>query len=364
MSVEAIKDQAAPARAIRVVVVDDSALIREMLSAILNRDPEIEVVGAARDPLIARDMIKQHNPDVVTLDIEMPRMDGLAFLEKIMTLRPMPVVMISSLTQAGADATMQALEIGAVDFVGKPAMDLRAGVAEMAADIVAKVKAAARARVRGGRRAAPSATAAKPIGFRSTEKIVAIGASTGGVEAIREVVCALPADSPAILATQHMPERFTSTFAARLDTVAKVKVAEAVDGQRVLPGHVYIAPGGRHLELSRSGANFVTRLTDAPPVSGHRPSVDVLFRSVAAVAGANSVGVILTGMGKDGAAGLLEMRQAGARTVGQDEASCTVYGMPKVAYELGAVERQAPLGDIATKLLDACGSEKLRAVRV
>ncbi len=354
-----------PANSIKVIIVDDSALIRELLTSILSADPEIKVVGAARDPLIAREMIKAHNPDVVTLDIEMPRMDGLAFLEKIMTLRPMPVVMISSLTQAGADATFRALEIGAVDFVAKPTMDLRSGVSELSDEIIRKVKAAARARVRGGRREPRPATAANaPIGYRSTEKIVAIGASTGGVEAIREVACALPADSPAILITQHMPEKFTTSFAQRLDTLTKTKVVEAQGGERVLPGHIYIAPGSRHLELARSGANFVTRLHDGPPVSGHRPSVDVLFHSVADVAGENSVGVILTGMGRDGADGLAAMRKAGARTIGQNEASCVVYGMPKAAYEVGAVEREYPLSEVAEALLSACGGQKLRAVRV
>lgn len=349
---------------VRVLVVDDSALMRQMISTILDADPEISVVGTARDPYIARDMIKEMNPDVVTLDIEMPRMDGLSFLEKIMTLRPMPVVMISSLTQQGADASLKALEIGAVDIVSKPAMDLQQGISELGEDIRTKVKLAATARIRGRKPQNTSRAASVPIGYNSTEKLVAVGASTGGVEALREVVCALPPDSPALVVTQHMPATFTATFANRLDGSANVKVMEARDGQRVLPGHVYIAPGDRHLELARSGANYMCRLHDGPPVSGHRPSVDVLFESVATAAGSNAIGVILTGMGKDGAKGLLSMRNSGAWTIGQDEASSVVYGMPKVAYEYGGVALQLPLSEIATGILAACGGEKMRAVRV
>ncbi len=352
---------------IRTLVVDDSALMREILTAILKSDPDIEVVGAARDPFVAREMIKKTNPDVVTLDIEMPKMDGLGFLEKIMTLRPMPVVMISSLTQAGADATLQALELGAVDFVSKPAMDLKSGMEEKRQEIVEKVRQAARARVRGGRQAprAPSSAEQRTrLRFRSTEKIIGIGASTGGVEALREVICELPSDAPAVLVTQHMPEQFTKTFAQRLNSLARVQVTEAKDGQRVLPGHVYLAPGHSHLELTRSGANFLCRVFEGAPVSGHCPSVDVLLNSIAKIAGENGVGAILTGMGRDGAAGLLAMRQAGARTFGQDEASCVVYGMPRVAFENGAVESQLPLSRICLGLLEAAGGEKVRAVRV
>jgi two-component system chemotaxis response regulator CheB len=351
---------------VRVLVVDDSALMRQMLSAMLAEDPEIEVVGSAPDPHYAREKIKALNPDVVTLDVEMPRMDGLSFLEKIMTLRPMPVVMISSLTQKGADATLQALELGAVDFVAKPQSDLENRLSSKQGEICEKVKAAARARVTAREATDYSKErAARPrTGYSSTERIVAIGASTGGVEALREVICRMPADSPAIIMTQHMPEKFTRSFADRLNGLAAMTVKEAADGDRVMPGHAYLAPGDRHLELVRSGADYRCRLTDAPPVSGHRPSVDVLFRSVAKSAGKNAIGVILTGMGKDGADGLLELRDAGGLTLGQDEASCVVYGMPKVAFERGAVMKQLPLSKIADGILDLCGDAKTRLIRV
>jgi two-component system chemotaxis response regulator CheB len=350
---------------IRVLIVDDSALIRQMLGQLLASDPAISVVGAAPDPLVAREMIKSLNPDVVTLDIEMPRMDGLAFLEKIMTLRPMPVVMISSLTQKGADTALRALEIGAVDYVAKPTIGLSEGFPALRDEIVGKVKAAARARVRPLSREAT--TAARPsfaAGYSSSEKLIAIGASTGGVEALQSVLTAFPADAPAILVTQHMPALFTTSFANRLNQFCAVTVTQARDGERVLPGHVYIAPGGLHLELARSGANYVCRVHDHAPVSGHRPSVDVLFRSVAQAAGANSVGVILTGMGKDGAAGLLDMRQAGASTIGQDEATCVVYGMPKAAHDCGATEVELPLTKIPEQVLRHCRATAGRAVRV
>jgi len=350
---------------ISVLVVDDSALVRQMLTHLLDNDPEIKVVGSAADPYVARDKIKQLNPDVVTLDVEMPRMDGLEFLEKIMTLRPMPVVMVSSLTQQGADATIRALELGAVDFVAKPTADLAVGLEEQAAELVSKVKAAARATVRP-RTARPAATTpVKAHGYLSTEKIFAIGASTGGVEALREVLAELPPDSPATLVTQHMPGGFTTSFANRLDGICAVSVREAADGDRALPGHVYIAPGEKHLELARSGANYICRLTDGPPVSGHKPSVDVLFRSVADKAAKNAVGIILTGMGRDGAAGMLELRQAGARTIGQDEKSCTVYGMPRAAMEAGAVEAQYPISHVAREMLKLVRSDKaVSSVRV
>jgi two-component system chemotaxis response regulator CheB len=351
---------------VRVLIVDDSALVRQMLSELLASDPGIAVVGTAPDPIVARQKIKDLNPDVVTLDIEMPNMDGLAFLEKIMTLRPTPVLMVSSLTQKGADATLSALELGAVDCIGKPTVDLRHGLAALREELVAKVKAAATARVAGRRLRQTAATGALKTGpgYSSTEKIIAIGASTGGVEALKDVIVALPANSPAIVVTQHMPEHFTASFAARLDRNCAVTVSEAADGVRVLPGHVYIAPGNRHLELARSGANYVCRLTDEPPVSGHRPSVDVLFHSVARAAGANAVGVILTGMGKDGAAGLREMRAAGARTLGQDEATCVVYGMPKAAMMAGGVEVELPLERIAGEMLKLCHSAGGGAIRV
>lgn len=351
---------------VRVLIVDDSALIRQMLTQMLASDPDIDVVDTAADPYVARQKIKQLNPDVITLDIEMPRMDGIEFLHKIMTLRPMPVVMVSSLTQEGAGATLQALEIGAVDFVAKPTHDLQAGLEEKRSELIAKVKAAAQANIRA---AAVSSSAPRPVlrqgpGYSSTEKIVAVGASTGGVEALSEVLRALPADSPAILVTQHMPANFTSTFARRLDGICAITVTEARDGARVLPGHAYLAPGDRHLRLSRNGANYECRVGGQDRVTGHCPSVDVLFQSVATAAGANAIGVILTGMGKDGAEGLLAMRTAGAHTLGQDEASCVVYGMPRVAYEIGGVETQLPLSGVSASILQLCTQDSKRNIRV
>jgi two-component system chemotaxis response regulator CheB len=350
---------------IRVLIVDDSALVRQMLGQILSSDPSLTVVGAAPDPLIAREMIKSLNPDVVTLDVEMPRMDGLAFLEKIMTLRPMPVLMISSLTQKGAELALRALELGAVDYVAKPTIGISDGLATLREEIVAKVKLAAMARVRTpATRSAAGANRLSAAGFSSSEKLIAIGASTGGVEALQAVLTAFPANAPAILIAQHMPPMFTASFARRLDQICAVTVTEAKDGERVLPGHVYIAPGSHHLELARSGANYVCRLGDGPLVSGHRPSVDTLFRSVARMAAANAVGIILTGMGKDGAAGLLEMRQAGASTIGQNEASCVVYGMPKAAHDCGATEVELPLEKIPNQVLHHCRAIAGREVRV
>jgi two-component system chemotaxis response regulator CheB len=350
---------------IRVVVVDDSALMRQMISAMLTAEPGIEVVAVANDPYQAREQIKATNPDVVTLDVEMPRMDGITFLEKIMTLRPLPVVMVSSLTQTGTDATLRALEIGAVDCVAKPAGGMIAeGKAQFRDELVAKVRAAASARIRPRKLVEPTAPATVGPGYSSSEIVVAIGASTGGVEALHRVLQALPADSPAVIITQHMPPAFTASFAARLDRECAIVVAEARDGVRVLPGHAYIAPGGRHLELGRSGANYVCKLHDGPPVSGHRPSVDVLFRSVARSAGRNALGVIMTGMGRDGADGLLEMRNAGARTMGQDEASCVVYGMPKVARDVGAVEVEVPLQKIAPEIVARCYGPASRRLRI
>jgi two-component system chemotaxis response regulator CheB len=337
---------------IRVLIIDDSALMRQMLSEILSADPDIEVVGTAADPAVARERIKALSPDVLTLDIEMPVMDGLSFLEKLMALRPMPVLVVSTLTQKGADAAIRALELGAVDSVGKPLADIRNGMAALSAELTAKVKAAAKARPRARmtRKAAPTPLAVDP-GLSTAGRIVAIGASTGGVEAIQQVITPLPANAPAILITQHMPPGFTSSFARRLDAQCDVTVLEATDGRRILPGHVYIAPGARHLELARSGAHYECRLHDGPPVSGHRPSVDVLFRSVAVAAGSSAVGMILTGMGRDGADGLLAMRRAGARTYGQSETSCLIYGMPKAAIVAGAVETELPLDRLAAEIV-------------
>lgn len=350
---------------IRVLIVDDSSFVRQVLTEMLSRDDAIEVVGAAPNPLVAREMIKTFNPDVLTLDIEMPRMDGLMFLDKIMSLRPMPVVMISSLTQKGAETALRALEMGAVDYVAKPTIGLAEGLAALADEIVSKVKIAASARVRPLQQAKPAAspTGPKPA-FDSSEKIIAVGASTGGVEALQQLLMAFPPDAPAILVTQHMPAMFTESFARRLDKCCTIGVCQAEDGERVLPGHAYIAPGGLHLELARNGANYVCRLHDQATVSGHRPSVDVLFRSVARAAGANAIGIILTGMGKDGASGLLDMRRAGAATIGQDEATCVVYGMPKAAADCGAVQTELPLSKIPARALDICQSMSARGVRV
>ncbi len=350
---------------IRVLVVDNSALMREMISTMLSSDPEIEVVGAVPDPLVAREKIKQLNPDVLTLDVEMPRMDGISFLEKIMTLHPMPVVMISSLTQEGAEATMRALELGAVDFIAKPTMNLQSGLKAKQEEIVAKVKAASRARVQK-RDPHPGGGIAlkRPVNYSSTEKVILIGASTGGVEALHHVILQMPPDSPAILITQHMPEQFTASFARRLDNSAQIRVSEAKDGERVLPGHAYIAPGDRHLRLGRSGANYICAVKGTERVSGHCPSVDVLFHSAAESAGKNAIGVILTGMGKDGADGLLAMRKSGAHTVGQDEASCVVYGMPKVANEVGGVESELPLTKIAQEIMNLSAEGGKRAIRI
>ncbi|MBI2381810.1 MAG: chemotaxis response regulator protein-glutamate methylesterase [Gammaproteobacteria bacterium] len=337
---------------IKVLIVDDSALIRSLLTQILNHQEGIAVVGAAPDPYAARELIKQLNPDVLTLDVEMPRMDGLEFLEKLMRLRPMPVVMISSLTEEGSEITFRALELGAVDFIAKPKLGIQAGLEAYAETIAEKIRAAAQAHPRPIA-PAPPASRASPAqaGFVGTEKVLMIAASTGGTEAIREVLQGLPPDAPGILIAQHMPPGFTRSFAQRMDRLTGLTVREAQGGERLLPGHVYIAPGDAHLCLARSGANYVTELSQAPPVNRHRPSCDVLFDSAARTAGANAFGLILTGMGKDGAAGLLAMRQAGAWTLAQDEASCVVYGMPKEAAQIGAACDIAPLEQIAERLL-------------
>ena len=337
----------------RVLIVDDSALVRQLLSELLSADPAFEVVGTAADPLIARDKIKQLKPDVLTLDVEMPRMDGLTFLENLMRLHPLPVLMVSSLTERGAEVTLQALELGAVDYVTKPKMDVASGLQAYAQELRDKLKVVARARV-GGR--APRAAAPRLTGpvFRTTEKLIAIGASTGGTEAIKVVLEQMPADAPAIVITQHIPAAFSGPFAARMDRSSAMSVCEAQDGQQIVPGHAYIAPGGLHLTVARNGARYVCRLNEEPPENRHRPSVDVMFRSVAHHAGANAVAAILTGMGDDGARGMLEMRQAGAHTVVQDEASSVVWGMPGSAVRLQAAEQVLPLDHIAARLLDLC----------
>jgi two-component system chemotaxis response regulator CheB len=339
---------------IRVLVVDDSATMRSLITAALTRDPEIEVVGAAGDPFEARGMIKALNPDVVTLDIEMPNMNGIEFLEKIMRLRPMPVVMVSSLTQAGAEMTLRALELGAVDCVGKPTN--ATGTAEALAEVAEKVRAAARASVRTKADAVPAT--ARRLNYVPSGDVVAIGSSTGGVEALLSILSQFPETCPPTVITQHMPATFTASFAARLDRSSGAKVQEAVDGALLEPGKVYVAPGGAtHLEVVRS-AGLRCRLVQGDPVSGHRPSVDVLFNSVAQAVGEKAVGAILTGMGRDGAQGLLAMRKAGARTVGQDEQSCVVYGMPRTAFELGAVEKQVTLSSMGQTILDLASARR------
>jgi len=351
---------------IRVLIVDDSALVRQLLTELLTADPEIEVVGVAPDPMVAREKIKQLHPDVLTLDVEMPRMDGLTFLENLMRLRPMPVVMVSSLTEHGAEVTLQALELGAVDFVTKPKLDVVKGLNDYADELREKVKTAARSRVRspgatpapgllrsGG--PVPAATEKKPRMFRTTDRLIAIGASTGGTEAIKVVLERMPPDAPAIVITQHIPAQFSGPFAQRMDRLCAMSVCEAQDGQLILPGHAYIAPGGRHLMVRRDGARYVCKLTDDDPVNRHRPSVDVLFKSVAEHAGPNAVGVILTGMGDDGARGLKLMRDAGARTLVQDEATSVVWGMPGVAWRIGAAEQLLPLERIADETLALIG---------
>ena len=346
--------------AARVLVVDDSATMRGLITAVLSSDPEVSVVGQAGDALEAREAIKKLNPDVVTLDIEMPNMNGLDFLEKIMRLRPMPVIMVSSLTHRGAEATLAALEIGAFDCVGKPGR----GDTRPFLDLAEKVKAAARS-LRHRRPVGvpplahePPPTAMPTVDFRAGRKIIAIGSSTGGVEALITVLQKFPANCPPTVITQHMPPTFTKSFAERLNRLCAPQVQEAFDGARLEIGRIYLAPGGeRHLQVSNSAAPSC-RLIDRDPVNGHRPSVDVLFDSVAELAGKNAVGVILTGMGRDGAQGLLKMRQAGARTLGQNEKTCVVYGMPRVAHELGAVEQQLPLGSIGEEILKMTAARK------
>ncbi|BEP93640.1 chemotaxis response regulator protein-glutamate methylesterase [Acidovorax sp. sif1233] len=352
-------------RKIRVIVVDDSALVRSLLSEIINRQRDMECIGTANDPLVAREMIRELNPDVITLDVEMPRMDGIDFLGRLMRLRPMPVVMISTLTERGAEVTMKALELGAVDFVAKPRVGLASGLNDLATQIVDKIRVAAVAQVRraparettaaggagSGAGAAPAMPASALLGRLSTEKLICIGASTGGTEAIKEVLVQMPADSPAIVITQHMPPGFTTSFAARLNGLCQITVKEAVNGERILPGHAYIAPGGTQFHVARSGANYVAVVDDGPPVNRHKPSVEVLFKSAAAVVGRNAFGIMLTGMGNDGAAAMKEMKDAGSYNYVQDEASCIVFGMPREAIAHGAADEVLPLGQIASALI-------------
>ncbi len=340
---------------IRVLSVDDSALMRQIMTEIINSHSDMEMVATAPDPLVARDLIKKFNPDVLTLDVEMPRMDGLDFLEKLMRLRPMPVVMVSSLTGKGSEVTLRALELGAIDFVTKPQLGIREGMLAYSEMIAEKVRTAAKASLAAHKPlSAPTTLKAGPLKagpLLSSEKLIAIGASTGGTEAIRHVLQSLPLSSPALLITQHMPPGFTRSFADRLNKLCQIGVKEAEDGERVLPGHAYIAPGDRHMELARSGANYQIKIHDGPAVNRHRPSVDVLFHSVAKQAGRNAVGVILTGMGNDGAAGMLAMRQAGAWTLAQNEASCVVFGMPREAINMGGVCEVVDLSQVSQQML-------------
>ncbi|AKU20378.1 chemotaxis response regulator protein-glutamate methylesterase [Massilia sp. MB5] len=353
----------------KVLIVDDSALIRSVMTEIINSQPDMEVVGVAPDPLVARELIKQTNPDVLTLDVEMPKMDGLDFLEKLMRLRPMPVVMVSSLTERGSEITMRALELGAVDFVTKPKISIQTGMREYTDLIADKIRAASKARIRARTLAQPGAEGAAPLPqlrnpLMSSEKLIIVGASTGGTEAIREFLMQMPSDCPGILITQHMPEGFTRSFAKRLDSLCKISVLESAGNERVLPGHAYIAPGHSHLLLTRSGANYMTKLDQSEPVNRHRPSVDVLFRSAAQNAGKNAVGVILTGMGKDGAAGMLEMKTAGAYNFAQDEASCVVFGMPREAIAVGATHEVGALQALPGMVLGYLAQHGKRALRV
>ncbi len=351
---------------IKVLIIDDSALIRQMLTEIINSDSHFEVVGTAPDPLVARDKIKRLQPDVLTLDVEMPRMDGLTFLSNLMRLRPMPVVMISSLTEKGADVTLNALELGAVDFVSKPKLDLSAGMDAYRDEIISKIKIAATANVQArtsfssleSKKVDPKLSAEVVIGrkaprkLNTTDKIIAIGASTGGTEAIKEVLINLPPDMPGIVITQHIPEAFSQSFADRMNGLSQLIVCQAKDGQPIIPGHVYIAPGGQHLLVNRTGAKYICELNDGPVVNRHKPAVDVLFRSVAQNAAANAVGVILTGMGDDGARGMEELKEAGATvTIAQDEKSSVVWGMPGEAVKLGCVDEVLGLNEIANRLV-------------
>ncbi|MFH7320784.1 chemotaxis response regulator protein-glutamate methylesterase [Desulfurivibrio sp. D14AmB] len=336
---------------IRVLVVDDSAVVRKVFSEELSREKDIEVVGTAPDPYVARDKIVALKPDVVTLDIEMPRMDGITFLRKLMRYYPLPVIIVSSLTREGGSLALEAMEIGAVEVISKPGEAYSVG--DMSTQLAEKIRAAAQVDVTRQRRmiTTPSAVAPKLSLTRTTNKLIAIGASTGGTEALKEVLTQFPPNSPGIMIVQHMPAKFTTSFAERLDSLCRVRVKEAEDGDAVVPGTALLAPGNFHMVMRRSGARYYVNIKSGPMVCYQRPAVDVLFNSVAAYGGANAIGVILTGMGKDGSQGMLKMKQAGARTIAQDEASCVVYGMPKEAVEVGAVDKVLPLKDIPAAVL-------------
>jgi two-component system, chemotaxis family, protein-glutamate methylesterase/glutaminase len=346
---------------IRVLIIDDSAVIRAVLTELLNDAGDIEVVGTAADPLFAKTKITSLTPDVITLDVEMPRMDGLSFLEELMHTNPLPVIMVSALTQKSCDTTLRALELGAIDYVSKPTIDISDGVMALADEIISKVRIAARARVRTRKSTLMPASEVR-LGLPSaldtrrmatTDRIIAIGASTGGTQALTEIITVLPESVPGIVVVQHMPPFFTKSFAVRLDEFSRVSVKEATHGDRIERGCVYIAPGGRHMAIIRSGAMYHIELSDGPEVNYVKPAVDILFRSVARYAGKNAMGIILTGMGEDGARGLKEMHENGAKTFAQDEASCIVFGMPKKAIEMGGVDKIMQLQMIPRAIMDA-----------
>ena len=340
---------------IKVLIVDDSSLIRQLMTKILSSDGEIEVVGTAQDPYDAREKIKALKPDVLTLDVEMPKMDGVTFLRNLMRLRPMPVVMVSTLTDAGASVTMEALELGAVDYISKPKLDFQAQMMAYSDEIISKVKAAAQANFSGGyvaaKRTPTQTSSSKAIRFKTTDLIIAIGASTGGTEAIKDILCQLPPNTPGIVISQHIPGAFSTAFAERLDQNTAMSVSEATDGQQILPGHAYVAPGGKHLEIKRDGARFLCSVTDTDPVNRHKPSVEVMFKSVAENLGSNSICVLLTGMGDDGSEAMGIMKNAGAPTIAQDEQSSVVWGMPGEAVRRGYADDVLPLHHIAEKIL-------------
>lgn len=335
---------------IKVLIVDDSALIRSLLSEIVRQEADFVLVGAASNAYAARDLVNQFSPDVITLDVEMPKVDGLTFLEKLMKARPTPVVMISSLTEQGADVTLRALELGAVDFLAKPKLDIARGIEQYRQDIVNKIKAAAQVNLAKFAKGPSKPTA--HLRFKTTEKIIAIGASTGGTEAISAVLTEMPVDSPGIVITQHMPPGFTTSFAKRLDTKCRIRVLEAQGGERIVPGHAYLSPGDQHLKVVRSGADYLIKLDDGPRVSGHKPSVDVMFQSVAESVASNAIAVILTGMGKDGAFGIRCIAEQGGFTIAQDEASSLIFGMPQEAIKTGCVKKICPLDEISYRLIE------------
>ncbi len=352
---------------IKVLIVDDSALVRQILTSILSASDNIDVVGAARDPIDARDKIKKLNPDVLTLDIEMPKMDGVTFLKNLMRLRPMPVVMISTLTENGADITLEALEVGAVDFISKPKIDVQDKLQEYTDEIIEKVIIASKAKVREYKGPVQISEVEKKLDagavlkkkegklrFKTTDKIVALGASTGGTEAIKEVLENLPANAPGIVISQHIPIAFSRAFTERVNKTCQIEVCEPKDGQKIVNGHAYIAPGDKHLMVVRSGADYIIKLNDGPPVSRHKPSVDVMFRSVAQNVGPNAMGVMLTGMGADGAEGMLEMKEQGSYNIAQDEQTCVVWGMPGAAVKIGAVDKEFGLSHVANEIIKYC----------